>query len=242
MKRRDLTRLTFFSLLSACAGEKIPSVDIQARKSGELARQQNIAMRGFSPGAPVFIRIFKEERILELWIDDINGRYRLYRRFPICTYSGGLGPKLREGDKQSPEGFYAVGPTQLRPHSRYHLGFDIGYPNGYDRTHGYTGSFLMVHGKCVSVGCYAMGDEQIEIIYRFVAAALENGQPSVPVHIFPFRLSLLNLAAHKHSKWYDFWKMLRPGYDYFESYAIPPVIEVVSGQYQIDYIQSLAVH
>ena len=241
MKRRDLTRLALFGLLSACTGESIPSDAIQVRNLGGLPRKEQMAIRGFPPGAPVFIRIFKEERVLELWMRKTDGRYQLYRRFPICIYSGELGPKVREGDKQAPEGFYTVGPTQLNPHSRYHRAFDLGYPNAYDRSNGYSGSFLMVHGKCVSTGCYAMGDAQIEIIYQLVATALKNGQSFVPVHIFPFRLTFLNLEAHKDNEWYGFWTMLRPGYDYFESYAIPPVIRVVAGRYEVDYIDSIAV-
>ncbi len=240
MKRRDLTRLTFLPLLGACGGEKILSGDKALRNWGSLPREEKMTRRGFSLGAPVFLRIFKEDRILELWMSKAEGRYALYRRFPICFYSGELGPKVRAGDKQAPEGFYRVELAQLNPHSRYHRSFNLGYPNAYDRAHGYTGALLMVHGKCVSVGCYAMGDEQIEILYRLVEAALKNGQPFVPVHIFPFPLRFSNLERHKHSQWYDFWKMLKPGYDYFENYATPPFIRVVSGRYEVDYIRSIA--
>ncbi len=180
--------------------------------------------KGFEYGAPVFIRIFKQSRQLELWLLD-GYKYRLFRTYPICSYSGALGPKLREGDRQAPEGFYFVNESQLNPNSHFHLSFDIGYPNPYDRAHGRTGNHLMIHGGCVSSGCYAMTNKGITEIYTLVDAALHNGQSLFEVHIFPFRMTRANMAAHAKSRWASFWTNLKAGYDYFQAYHRPPIIE-----------------
>jgi len=183
-------------------------------------------------GDPVFIRIFKEEALLEVWIATEDGYVHL-KDYPICAYSGHLGPKLKEGDRQAPEGFYRVYPGQLNPHSRFHLAFNLGYPNAYDRAHHRTGSYLMVHGDCRSIGCYAMTDEKIEEIYGLVEAALKHGQAYVPVHIFPFRMDDEMMDAYSESRWYDFWMELKEGYDYFEAEERPPLVEVRNGEYVI---------
>ena len=181
-------------------------------------------------GSPVFIRIFKEENELELWIKS-EGKFEIYKTFTICNWSGTLGPKLQEGDGQSPEGFYFVGASQLNPNSRYHLSFNIGYPNAYDRSHGRTGSYIMVHGDCVSIGCYAMNDVQIEVIYRLAEAALENDQDFFRIHIFPFRMNSENMEEHKKNKWFDFWLNLKEGYDIFEKGHVPPNVQAQNGRY-----------
>lgn len=182
-------------------------------------------------GAPAFVRVFKRERELELWLAAADGRFTLFRTWPICTYSGDLGPKLRQGDNQAPEGFYRVTRGQLNPASRFHLAFNLGYPNAYDRAHGRTGDFLMVHGNCVSIGCYAMGDAAIEEIYTLLDAALAAGQDAVEVHAFPFRLESTMLAAESDSPWHDFWSELARGYDGFEHRRVPPRIVVADGHY-----------
>ena len=223
-------------ILSACSshGPKDSQRDSRLiRRPQQLTLQDRLEAKGFRFGAPTFIRIFKKEEKLEVWMQKDSGEYALFLDYPICIYSGELGPKTREGDKQSPEGFYAVGREAMNPNSNYHLSFNLGYPNAYDRSHGYTGSMLMVHGKCVSIGCYAMGDRQIEEIYSLVGAALQRGQPFVRVHAFPFRLTEANLAAYSDHRWYDFWRMLKPGYDYFETYHQPPEIDVIGGQYAL---------
>ena len=223
-------------ILSACSshGPKDSQRDSRLiRRPQQLTLQDRLEAKGFRFGAPTFIRIFKKEEKLEVWMQKDSGEYALFLDYPICIYSGELGPKTREGDKQSPEGFYAVGREAMNPNSNYHLSFNLGYPNAYDRAHGYTGSMLMVHGKCVSIGCYAMGDRQIEEIYTLVGAALQRGQPFVRVHAFPFRMTDANLAAYSEHRWYDFWRMLKPGYDYFERYHQPPEIDVIGGQYAL---------
>ena len=182
-------------------------------------------------GAPVFIRIFKESDELELWMAGSKGRFKLFRTYEICRWSGGLGPKLKEGDRQSPEGFYEVGPNRMNSRSRFHLAFNLGFPNEYDRTRGRTGSYLMVHGSCVSVGCYAMTDDRIEEIYTLADAALKAGQPSFRVHCFPFRMTRENLDFHGHSQWSDFWENLKMGHDWFNENRIPPNVSVTEGRY-----------
>jgi len=181
-------------------------------------------------GDPVFIRIFKREAILEVWIK-ADSKYRFLKAYRICAYSGRLGPKMKEGDRQAPEGFYSVNSGRLNPNSKFHLSFNLGYPNAYDRAHDRTGSYLMVHGNCVSIGCYAMTDEKIEEIYMLVEEALKKGERSVPVHIYPFHMTEENMAAYSHYRWYDFWENLKEGYDYFESEHLPPKITVKDKRY-----------
>lgn len=190
---------------------------------------------GLTFGEPVFLRIFKQEAQLELWMRGADKRYALFRTYPICHFSGALGPKLKQGDGQAPEGFYTVRAGQLNPWSSYHLSFDLGYPNAYDRAHGRTGSLLMVHGDCVSVGCYAMGDDAIEEIYTLVAASLAKGQAAVPVHAMPFRFDRADVEARlADPAWGAFWRKLREGWDAFEARRVPPVVRVQGGDYHVE--------
>ena len=181
---------------------------------------------GFKPGAPVFVRIFKESSELELWLrDEIGGRYRLFSTYRIATWGGQrLGPKLKQGDGVAPEGFYNVGAKQLNPQSKFHLAFNVGYPNGLDKSLKRTGDFIMVHGSDVSIGCFAMTDSQIEIIYLIVEAALRAKQDEFQVHIFPFRMTPARLEKEKASEYHAFWTNLKEGYDHFEATKIPPLI------------------
>ena len=202
--------------------------EIRARVSPVMA--ERFASAGLAWGAPVYLRVFKEERALELWVAD-GARYRLFETYAICNHSGDLGPKLREGDRQSPEGFYRVDLGALNPNSSYHLSFNLGFPNAFDRAQGRTGSFLMIHGACVSVGCYAMTDQGIEDIYLAVEAALNGGQGFVPVHAFPFRMTEERMAEAAGSQWVPFWRDLKAGYDAFEAMRVPPKIGVTDGRY-----------
>lgn len=190
---------------------------------------------GFKVGNPVFIRLFKQNAELEIWLlADGESTFRKFRTWPICTFSGELGPKTREGDGQAPEGFYEVAKDQLNPFSSYHLSFNLGYPNAYERSQGWTGSYLMVHGDCVSIGCYAMTDDGIEEIYALVAAALAKGQTRVPVHAFPFRFDGPLAAAMDRSPHRVFWSDLKAGFDAFEESKLPPRVRVIDGRYRID--------
>lgn len=190
-----------------------------------------LAAKGFARGAPVMIRIFKVEFVLELWMLK-GGRFERFETYPICRWSGRLGPKLKEGDLQAPEGFYTVDASALNPNSRWHRSFNIGFPNAFDRAHGRTGTFLMVHGGCSSVGCYAMTDPVIDEIWRLVSAALAGPQQRVPVHIFPFRLTDDNLARANGHPWHTFWNELRIGHDLFERDKLPPRVSICQGRYQ----------
>lgn len=193
---------------------------------------ERLEEKGLKLGAAAFIRIFKLEFELELWLR--NGqRYELFAVYPICRYSGGLGPKIAEGDHQAPEGFYTVDARALNPRSRWHRSFNLGFPNAFDKAQGRTGSFLMVHGGCSSVGCYAMTDPVIDEIWRIITAALKRGQAQINVHVFPFRPTTEALEARKGHRWATFWEQLKPGYDAFEATRLPPRIGVCDGRYRV---------
>jgi murein L,D-transpeptidase YafK len=210
----------------AMAGKRLPGTPDLGELDKRLAAQE-VAL-----GAPVFIRIFKLEFELELWLQR-GDRFERFAVYPICRWSGALGPKLREGDWQAPEGFYAVDAKALNPHSRWHRAFNLGFPNPLDRAHGRTGSYLMVHGGCSSIGCYAMTDPVIDEIWRLVLAALQKGQRRFHVHIFPFRMTGDNLARRGGSPWHPFWQDLKPAYDAVEATGLPPKISVCDGRYAV---------
>ncbi len=204
----------------------------QAVLKVEGTLKQSLSEMDLRYGAPIFIRIFKDPGVLEIWVEsDKSSEFELFKSYPICTFSGRLGPKLKQGDWQSPEGFYFVTPGQLNPWSKFHLSFNLGYPNAYDRYHGRTGSALMVHGSCVSIGCYAMTDAYMAEIYALSEAALKGGQPFFRVHIFPFVLTEDRLENDKNHQWHAFWKNLKTGYDYFEQHKRPPDVQVDNGHY-----------
>ena len=197
----------------------------------EAQLKKELAEKNLKYGAPIFIRIFKDPGVLEVWVEAGEGVFSKFKSYEICTFSGELGPKLREGDNQSPEGFYFVNSARLNPWSKFHLSFNLGYPNTYDRNHGRTGSALMVHGNCVSIGCYAMTDTYINEIYALGVAALHSGQPFFRVHSFPFQLEPETLAKYQSNQWYSFWLNLKEGYDYFKKHKRPPNVEVSEGKY-----------
>ncbi|MEN0087589.1 MAG: murein L,D-transpeptidase family protein [Pseudomonadota bacterium] len=159
-----------------------------------------IKTKGMGVRAPIMVRIFKEEDTLEVWKRKPNGRYALLADYEICKWSGKLGPKFKEGDRQAPEGFYTVAPHQLNPRSSYHLSFNMGFPNAFDRSYGRTGTHLMIHGDCSSAGCYSMTDPQIEDIYALAREALRGGQERFQIQAFPFRMTPENMAKHRNSE------------------------------------------
>lgn len=207
-------------------GQPLPGTPDLARFDDRMKAQ------GFALGAPVFLRIFKLESELEIWMEK-DGIYEKFATYPICLWSGRLGPKLREGDRQSPEGFYAVTKDELNPNSRWHRSFSLGFPNAFDRSLGRTGSFIMVHGGCQSVGCFAMTNDVVDEIWQLVTAALDQGQPAFNVQVFPFRMTEKNLDARKGSKWSAFWADLKTGYDAFERTRVPPMVSACDGRYVI---------
>lgn len=195
--------------------------------------QADFLQRGLVWGAPVFIRIFKYENVLEVWVRD-GDIFVEYRTYEICKHSGKVGPKMEEGDHQAPEGFYTVTKEMLHPLSHFHLALNIGFPNAFDRARGWTGSDIMVHGGCDSSGCYAMTDAGIEEIYILAEAALDSGAKDVPVHIFPFRMDAGVLDGYAKSAHIDFWRQLQPGYAAFEEARVPPAVHVENGRYAVD--------
>ncbi len=226
-----------------------------ARMKPEL--EKALKEKGMRFGAPIFVRIFKESSELEVWMEretqappeaaGPQSEFVLFRIYKICKWSGDLGPKEKQGDGQAPEGFYHVTPGRMNPNSRFHLSFDLGYPNAYDRAHERTGDYLMVHGSCVSIGCYAMTDQRIEEIYTLADAALAGGQNYFRVHCFPFRMTDERMAkatkaaadreegeqaeAEAAAALLSFWENLREGYDWFEKTKQPPNVEVKDGRY-----------
>jgi murein L,D-transpeptidase YafK len=182
-------------------------------------------------GAPVLIRIYKEERTLEVWKQDRTGRFAPLQSYPICKFSGKLGPKVAQGDYQAPEGFYDITPAQMNPQSSEYLSFNIGFPNAFDRALGRTGSFLMVHGGCRSVGCYAMTDYQMEEIYGLVEEAFRGGQDKVQLQAFPFQMTAENLTRHADDPNAPFWEMLKTGSDAFSAEGLPPKVAVCNQRY-----------
>lgn len=211
---------------------KEPAITSTPRQFDRTALRADLAAAGFKLGDAAHIRIFKAEHRLELWLARADGSYALFRGYDICRYSGGLGPKLREGDRQALEGFYRVGLAQLNPNSRHHLSFNLGFPNAYDRQLGRTGSALMVHGGCTSIGCYAITDEKVDEVYAVVEAALEAGQQAVDVHAFPFRMTDAALAREASNPWLGYWRNLKQGYDAFEAAARPPEVGACKGEYR----------
>jgi murein L,D-transpeptidase YafK len=184
--------------------------------------------------SPILIRLFKEESELEVWKQDTTTRFALLKTYPICRWSGELGPKRAQGDRQAPEGFYTITPAQMNPNSNNYLAFDIGYPNAYDRALGRTGSDLMVHGGCSSAGCYAMTDEQIAEIYALARESFVGDQRAFQVQAYPFRMTPLNIARHRDNPNMPFWRMLKEGNDHFEVTHLEPTVDVCEGRYVFD--------
>lgn len=219
MKRRRL--MVIMAVAAALGGAAILSNTHSPTQDREkLARRHTGEKLLPYWGRSVFIRIIKEERVLELWLEH-EGSWELFHSYPIAGMSGELGPKEQEGDGQAPEGFYRALPTALNPKSLYYLSFNIGYPNQYDREHGRTGSHIMVHGSNVSIGCFAMTDAGIEEIYTLVAEALRAGQSYVPVQVYPFRMTEQRMQKEAASPHYAFWQHLLPGWLHTETHHCP---------------------
>jgi murein L,D-transpeptidase YafK len=187
--------------------------------------------KGMSQSDPIMIRIFKKESELEVWKRDRSGKYALLKTYPMCRWSGQLGPKMREGDRQAPEGFYTVTPDLMNPRSQFHLSFNLGYPNPIERSQGFTGSALMVHGACTSSGCFAMTDDGISEIYALAREAFAGGQRSFQVQALPFRMTPENMARHRNNRHFAFWKNLKEGVDHFDATSQPPRLAACGRRY-----------
>jgi murein L,D-transpeptidase YafK len=184
--------------------------------------------------SPILVRLFKTEAELEVWKQSRDGQYALLKTYPICRWSGDLGPKIKEGDRQAPEGFYTITPGQMNPNSSFYLAFNMGYPNAYDKSLGRTGNNLMIHGDCSSRGCYAMTDEQISEIYSLGRESFFGGQRAFQVQAYPFRMTPENMAKHRNSPHMAFWKMIKEGYDHFEVTRQEPKVAVCERRYVFD--------
>ena len=217
----------------ALAGCNNSSIEDVAPKAGKLPDSllKEMSDKGMNRTSSITARIFKEEGKLEIWKMRNNGRYALIKSYNICKWSGQLGPKFIEGDRQAPEGFYTVRPGAMNPNSGYHLSFNIGYPNAFDRAHGRTGANLMVHGECSSQGCYSMENRQIEEIYALAREAFNGGQTEFQVQAFPFRMTPKNMASHKNHPDFAYWQNIKEGYDIFEVTKRQPQVSYCGGKY-----------
>jgi murein L,D-transpeptidase YafK len=223
---RTMLAIAGAALLASCADEAPKHMQPLS-----YAMQAELKVRALKAEAPIMLRIIKADSELEVWKRGQAGRFVLLKTYPICKWSGDLGPKVKEGDKQAPEGFYSVRPVQMNPWSKYYLSFNMGYPNRYDQAHERTGAHLMIHGDCSSAGCYSMTDDIIADLYALAREAFDGGQPEFQIQAFPFRMSDEEMEARKDSKWYDFWLNLKEGYDAFERDGVPPMINVCGGKY-----------
>jgi len=220
--------------LGGCETDDLAQVGARALKPLPAALAAEIDKRNMPRESPILVRIFKEEAELEVWKQDAEGKFALLKTYPICRWSGELGPKIKEGDRQAPEGFYTITPGQMNPNSNYYLSFNLGFPNVYDKANDRTGAFLMVHGDCSSAGCYAMTDEQIQEIYALGRDSFLGGQKSFQVQAYPFRMTPLNMARHRNSPHMAFWRMIKEGNDHFEASKAEPHVDVCEKRYVFD--------
>ena len=209
-----LTLPLLFAGLNMCSSQTATDRVTTARKNVQEELGEHF-------GKPVFIRIIKDDRDLELWVQEADKSWHILKTYHIYGMSGDLGPKTAEGDKQAPEGFYRVYPRSMNPRSKFHLAFNIGYPNAYDRSLERTGSFIMVHGDIRSIGCFAMTDSRIEEIYTLVNEAFKAGVSYVPVQVYPFRMTHERMQKEQENEHYAFWQHLLPGWQHTETTATP---------------------
>ena len=184
--------------------------------------------------SPILLRVFKEEAELEVWKQDNTGHFQFVKVYPICRWSGDLGPKLHQGDRQTPEGFYTITPKLMNSNSNFYLAINTGFPNAFDKANDRDGTFLMIHGDCSSSGCYAMTDEQISEIYSLARDSFLGGHPSFQIQAYPFRMTPENLARHRTNPHMAFWKMLKIGNDHFETTHLQPRVDVCDRRYVFD--------
>ena len=215
------------ALLAGCQQSDIP----KHMKPVTKVLTEKMQEKNMSETAPIFIRIFKESSELEIWKKQRGGKYALLQDYHVCKWSGALGPKKAEGDRQAPEGFYAVTPAQMNPKSKYYLSFNIGYPNSFDRALERTGTHLMVHGACSSAGCYSMTNDDAGELFGLARDSFRGGQRAFQIQALPFRMTAENLARHRNNENFDFWKMLKTGSDHFELTHQPPKVDVCDKRY-----------
>lgn len=231
---KTLRYLFLLCLTSSAIGQELPSSarSQKAIQDNTASLQVELSAKSMELGDPIFMRIFKETNELEVWVKpEASDEFSLFKVYEICYYSGDLGPKTKQGDGQSPEGFYFINAGRFNPWSSFHLSLNMGYPNTYDRAKGYTGDYLMIHGNCVSIGCYAMTDTSIEEIYTLAHKAVDKGQKFFRVHSFPFRMTDEAMVTKADHNWLSFWQNLKTGYDWFEKNRLPPNVSTKKGLY-----------
>lgn len=219
-------------LLGSAGFAKDRVSEVRSRRAADL--QAMLKRAGLSyPPDELYLRMFKEDRELELWVGQGGRPMVLLSTYPVCAASGELGPKRMEGDLQVPEGFYEV--SQFNATSSYHLALKVSYPNASDRVRSdarHPGGLIYLHGGCASIGCIAIEDEPVEEVYLL---ALDAKVRAIPFHIFPFRMTAQALEAHAGSPHAAFWNELAPGYQQFEASHHPARIKVdaKSGAYSV---------
>lgn len=199
----------------------------------DLSRlDERLAASHVTRDASIMIRIFKAESELEVWMTTNTGAYTRFATYPVCFWSGTLGPKLKEGDRQAPEGFYTVTlPQAYREGTRWPVALDLGFPNTLDKLSARTGSAILIHGGCASIGCFAMTNPVNEELDKLVLRSLNAGQTYVQIHVFPFRMTSENFNRYDIPEWRDFWRNLKEGHDLFERTHRPPRISVCDNSY-----------
>ena len=226
-------------LLTGCNSDEISlATNAKANQPVPPKLIADMTAKDMDLNSPILVRLFKQEAELEVWKQDRSGRFALLKTYPICRWSGDLGPKVREGDRQAPEGFYNISPAQMNPQSAYYLSFNTGYPNAFDKALGRTGSQLMVHGDCSSRGCYAMTDEQIAEIYSLGRESFFGGQKSFQLQAYPFKMTPVNMAKHRNNPHMPFWKMIKEGYDHFEVTKQEPKVDFCEKKYVFDAMRA----
>jgi murein L,D-transpeptidase YafK len=223
-----------FLLPARCLGEDGNQLPEKATKELSPELLLLLQQKHMPKHSRIIVRIFKEEAELEVWKQDTTGHFQMLKIYPICRWSGDLGPKLREGDRQTPEGFYTITPELMNPNSNFYLAINTGFPNAFDKANDRNGTFLMIHGDCSSSGCYAMTDEQIGEIYLLARDALVGARPSFQVQAYPFRMTPANLARHRTNPHMAFWKMLKLGNDHFQATHLEPKVDVCNRRYVFD--------
>jgi murein L,D-transpeptidase YafK len=221
-------------MLAGCYADEGYQLPTRAMKELSPEMLTLLQQKNMPKDSPILVRIFKEESELEVWKEDTTGQFQLLKVYPICRWSGELGPKKTEGDRQAPEGFYAITPGLMNPNSNYYLAINIGFPNAYDKANNYSGAFLMIHGDCSSRGCYAMTDEQIGEIYSLARESFLGGQNEFQIQAYPFRMTPANLARHRNNPNMPFWRMLKEGNDHFVVTHLEPKVDVCDRHYVFD--------
>lgn len=185
----------------------------------------------------MYITAYKSEGKLEIWLKNKpQKKYKLFKTYNFSAHSGTLGPKVKQGDLQTPEGFYNI--NVFNPKSNYYLSLGINYPNNVDLLRSgreNPGNDIYIHGDQVTIGCIPLTDEKIKEVYLLAVEARSNGQKHIPVHIFPFKMTEANLRKYtiQYPKQIAFWKNLQPGYTYFEKHNTLPSIDQEKGSYLI---------